>query len=64
MSLGFLYIGSAIYLAVVVAGVISINENDSPRRMLRETTRRSVKLLGVLLAAALIVQVLTLVGGS
>ena len=63
-SLGLAYVFSAIFLSLVVAGVISINENDSPRRALRETVRRTLKLLGVLIAAGLIVQLMTFFSGA
>jgi len=60
MNIGVAYVFSAIYLSLVVAATISINENDTTRRILRETVRRTSKLLLVLLVAGLIVQALTM----
>ena len=62
--LGILHLFSAVFLSLVVAGVISINENDNPKRMIRETLRRTGKLLTVLVFAGLIVQILTIFSGN
>lgn len=63
-AMGAIHLASAVYLSFIVAGVISINENDSARRTIRETLRRTGKLLGVLLIAGLIVQALTFFSGN
>lgn len=52
---GWINFGSAIYLAVLVALVISVNDGEEPRRIAAETLRRSAKLLGGLLIIGLIV---------
>ncbi|GEM_PF-2318628 len=64
ISVGLTYVFSAIYLSFIVSMVISINENDTVRRIARETLRRAGKLLGVLAIAAIIVQVLTFFSNS
>ena len=63
-AMGAIHLASAVYLSFIVAGVISINENDDARRTVRETLRRAGKLLGVLLIAGLIVQTLTFFSGN
>ncbi len=63
-AMGAIHLASAVYLSFIVAGVISINENDNARRTIRETLRRTGKLLGVLLIAGLIVQALTFFSGN
>ncbi|OPZ01248.1 MAG: hypothetical protein BWZ10_03486 [candidate division BRC1 bacterium ADurb.BinA364] len=59
IAMGLLHVGSAIYLSAIVAFVISVNDNEAPRRIARETARRTGKLLGGLLAIGLVVQLLT-----
>ena len=52
---GLIHLGSAIYLAMLVALVISVNDGVEPRRIAAETLRRSAKLLGGLLIIGLTV---------
>ena len=58
-SLGLLHLGSMIYLSGVICLAVSLNENRDPRRIMRETLRRSVKFLGLTLVLILIVHFLS-----
>ena len=55
---GIIHLLSAIYLSGVICLAVSVNENDKPRRMFRETVRRWLKFLAVGLAIALLVMLL------
>ena len=61
-SLGLCHLMSALYLAFVVALVISVNDGETPVRILRETVRRWAKLIGGLILIGLLVEGLTLLG--
>jgi len=60
--IGVCHLFSAVYLSFVVSFVISVNDNDDPKRMARETARRAGKLLGGLALIALVVGILSLFG--
>ena len=60
--IGLIHLASAAYLAFVVSMVISVNDNDSAKRIARETLRRTLKLLGDLALIGLVVQGLTFLG--
>ena len=59
MSIGWLYIISLFYLALVVSLVISINESDRLRVIFRRTLWRWVRLVGALFLIGLVVYLLT-----
>ena len=61
-AVGLCHLASAVYLAFIVSLVISVNDNDQPRRIVRETLRRTAKLLGGLALIGLAVQGLSLLG--
>lgn len=56
---GLLLLGSMLYLSGVICFSISLNENSSPRVIVRETVRRWVKFLGLAAVLAGIVQILS-----
>ena len=60
MSMGMINILSAIFLSFVVAGVISINDSDTPGRAIRRTLWRAAKLMGGMAAIGLVVLILSL----
>jgi hypothetical protein len=59
-DLGIWHVVSLGYLSVVVALVISVNDSETPRSVLRGTARRTAKLLGALGIIALAVWGLSL----
>ena len=56
--LGLINLGSAIYLSAIICLSISLNENDAPGRIARETLRRWIKFVGVAVALAVLVTLL------
>jgi hypothetical protein len=60
MSMGTINILSAFFLSFVVAGVISINDSDSPSRAIHRTFWRAAKLLGGMALIGVLVLVLSL----
>lgn len=57
-ELGVIQILSLLYISAVIAFSVSMNENREPKKILRETLRRWVKLLGVTLGVAVLVTLL------
>jgi len=60
MPMGLINILSAIFLSFVVAGVISINDSDTPARAAQRTLSRAAKLIGGMALIGVIVLVLSL----
>lgn len=58
-SMGVIHLLSVLYLSAVICLSVSINENDRPGRVLRETLRRWGKFLGVALAVAAVVALIS-----
>jgi hypothetical protein len=58
-QLGIIHLLSAIYLSGVICLAVSVNENDQPRRILRETLRRWVKFLGITLILAFVIAIMS-----
>jgi threonine/homoserine/homoserine lactone efflux protein len=52
---GIIHLLSAFYISGVICLAVSVNENRSPRRILRETLRRWLKFLAGALLIALVV---------
>ena len=59
MSVGWLYLGSLFYLSGAICLAVSVNENSSPRRIVRETLRRWLKFVAMTFIIALIVHLLS-----
>jgi hypothetical protein len=57
-KLGLIHLLSALYLSAIICLSVSVNENDSPRRIARETLRRWIKFVGVAAVLAVIVTLL------
>ncbi|GAB4312500.1 MAG: hypothetical protein Kow0059_03090 [Candidatus Sumerlaeia bacterium] len=58
MTIGPLYVASALFLGFVVAFVFSLVESDSPREVAKATIRRAAQLYGLIFGLGLIVMVL------
>jgi hypothetical protein len=58
--MGWLMIASLLYLSGVICLAVSLNENQSPRRIVRETLRRWVKFLLCTFIIALAVHFLSM----
>ncbi len=59
MRIGWLIIISLLYLSLVVAVVLGINEHDRVKKILEATLRRWVKLVAALVAIGAVIQVLS-----
>jgi uncharacterized membrane protein len=59
---GWLHLFSALYLALVMTLVLGILEFDDVRSIARSTLRRWLKLIGALVAIAIVVQTCTFAG--
>ncbi len=57
--LGFLHLGSMLYISGVICFAISLNENSDPRMIVRETLRRWVKFLSLAFVIALVIFLLS-----
>lgn len=60
MANGLLHLFSMLFLAFVVAAVLSLNEGETFRPIARATLRRWGKLVGALVLIGVIVQILTM----
>ncbi|HOE97314.1 MAG TPA: hypothetical protein PLS90_14560 [Candidatus Sumerlaeota bacterium] len=54
-ELGLIHLASAIYLSAVICLAVSVNENDEPMRIVRETLRRWAKFMGIAAAIGVVV---------
>lgn len=61
MTLGPLYLFSAIYLGLVVAFSFSLIEGDTTREITRATLRRSAQLYGLLIGLGVIIWLLDVI---
>ena len=59
MMPGWIFLGSALYLTLVVALVITLLDTRSAGRFIHITVTRWVKMLGGLVVLGLVVQILT-----
>ena len=57
--LGLIHLFSMLYLSGVICFSVSLNENRAPRMIVKETLRRWAKFLGVTLAIAVAVHVMS-----
>jgi len=60
MTYGWLHVFSLLFLSLTVAAVLSINDRDTPRDIVRLTLRRWAKLLGALFLIGVIVHLMSL----
>lgn len=58
-TFGIIHLTSAVYLSGVLCLAVSLNENRSRRRIVRETLRRWVKFAAVCIAIGIVVELIS-----